>query len=316
MKKRAQEQILPSIFDVAQSYEDHVMQYSLFEGSGNVDPGRGKQHTWKPIPRPARRTTCSQQALRTITRRADHAQEATYEASDEETKPDDITINVAESSLPASLPRPTTAVSREIVQTPGLDGDFPKTCKVDESVLNSSPCTPASSQRDCPISRTASALHSSSDQSIYGLHLEDDLDMKLLSPTRSIHGAMEALMHRTPPQSDMQSSYHIFPYNQFMQYPPSSASFSSQMYQPQEAYNTPTPSTNAQAASTFVNPFRMYSAQSPPMAYAHHNPYTSTTYASPYDQTLYTLTPISSTNMGVSTPIVPATPPIYGIYQS
>ncbi|KAJ4329525.1 hypothetical protein N0V87_010765, partial [Didymella glomerata] len=38
MKKRALEKILPSIFEVAQTYEDHIMQYELFEGSGNTDP--------------------------------------------------------------------------------------------------------------------------------------------------------------------------------------------------------------------------------------------------------------------------------------
>ena len=39
MKKRALDQILPSIFDVAQAYEEHITQHNLFEGSGNVAPG-------------------------------------------------------------------------------------------------------------------------------------------------------------------------------------------------------------------------------------------------------------------------------------
>ncbi|KAF2994565.1 hypothetical protein E8E13_000117 [Curvularia kusanoi] len=305
MKKRAQEQILPSIFDVAQSYEDHVMQYSLFEGSGNVDSGRGKHHTWKPIPRPARRTTCSKRARRTSTRRADHAQEATYEASDEETEPDDITINVAESSLPALSPRPTTAVSQNIVHTPGSDGNFPKICRVDESVLTSGPCTPASAQGDCQMYRTASTPNSSFDQSMHGLHLEEDLDMKPLSRTPSVHGDMKPLMHTTPLQGNMQP-YHGVPYNQPMQYPPSSAGFSTQMYQPQEAYTTSTPSTYAQATPTFVNPFSMYSAPSPVMGYGQYASPMRTTHAFSYDQTMYTSTPMSFTSTPMSMPMTPA----------
>lgn len=93
MKKRALDLILPSIFDVAQSYEDHIMQYSLFEGSDNVDPGRGKHHTWKPIPRPARRHPLKR-PRRTVARSTDIVQGTICEASGDETEPDDTMVRL------------------------------------------------------------------------------------------------------------------------------------------------------------------------------------------------------------------------------
>lgn len=302
MKKRAQEQILPSIFDVAQSYEDHVMQYSLFEGSGYVHAGRGKRHTWKPIPRPARQTTRSKRTHRTITRRADHAQEAMYEASDEETEPDDTTINVAEFSLPASLPRPTTAISQNIVQTPGSDANLSKICKFDEPVLSSDPCTPAQTQGDCWSYRIASTPKSSFHKS-NGLHSESGLDVKPLSRAPTVYGDNNHAMYTTPAKGNVQSSHDGGLYNPFVPYPPSMTGFSA-LYQPQEADTTLTPSTYVQAIPSIVNPSSMYSAQSPPMGYGCY-PYAS----------LYNSTPVSSTKMQVSTPLAPATPFAYGIYK-
>jgi hypothetical protein len=54
MKKRALEIILPSVFDIAKSHEDYVAQHDLYEGSGNEDPGCGKQVSWQATPRPER----------------------------------------------------------------------------------------------------------------------------------------------------------------------------------------------------------------------------------------------------------------------
>lgn len=49
-KERAAKEIFPDLFDVAQSYEDHVAQYELYEGmEKNASTFiRGKQHTWTP----------------------------------------------------------------------------------------------------------------------------------------------------------------------------------------------------------------------------------------------------------------------------
>jgi hypothetical protein len=86
MKKRALEEILPSIFGVAQAYEDHILHYNLIEGSGNKDPGGGRRHTWKPIPRPVIR----QQPKRPRrTAHSERVQKTFHEASGDETEPDD-----------------------------------------------------------------------------------------------------------------------------------------------------------------------------------------------------------------------------------
>lgn len=55
-KSRVMDQILPSLFDIAQSYEDYFERYQLYEGYGNTDPGHAKQVSWSRIestPRPS-----------------------------------------------------------------------------------------------------------------------------------------------------------------------------------------------------------------------------------------------------------------------
>ncbi|CAO2649550.1 Nn.00g069350.m01.CDS01 [Neocucurbitaria sp. VM-36] len=54
MKERALDFILPSLFDVAQSYEDHIAQYDLYDGAGNTDPGQGRYVTWHAASKPPR----------------------------------------------------------------------------------------------------------------------------------------------------------------------------------------------------------------------------------------------------------------------
>ncbi|KAF1966469.1 hypothetical protein BU23DRAFT_560168 [Bimuria novae-zelandiae CBS 107.79] len=58
MKKRALEEIIPSLFDIAQSHEDYfyqeVFQRQGYEGSGKLGPGCGKQVSWRAYPRPDR----------------------------------------------------------------------------------------------------------------------------------------------------------------------------------------------------------------------------------------------------------------------
>ncbi|KAF2446110.1 hypothetical protein P171DRAFT_430327 [Karstenula rhodostoma CBS 690.94] len=66
MKKRALEIILPSIFDIAKSHEDYIAQYDLYEGSGNEDPGCGKQVSWQATPRPDRGLVFKRRRCRSI----------------------------------------------------------------------------------------------------------------------------------------------------------------------------------------------------------------------------------------------------------
>jgi hypothetical protein len=54
MKQRALKKILPSLFSIAEAHEDYVVQYGLFEGSSNDDPGRARTMCWQKTPRPDR----------------------------------------------------------------------------------------------------------------------------------------------------------------------------------------------------------------------------------------------------------------------
>lgn len=57
MKTRAVKSILPSLFEVAQSYEDYVFQHGLWKQSENNAPPLGATITWHFIDRPAKLIT-------------------------------------------------------------------------------------------------------------------------------------------------------------------------------------------------------------------------------------------------------------------
>src|SRR5690242_19646200 len=107
-----------------------------------------------------------------------------------------------ESSQSLSSPRPTTAASQIGAQTPRpiimSDESLPMLYNGDESVSASTPCTPASSHGDTKMYRATSTPNSSFDQSLHGLHLEEDLDMKPLTRTLSLQDDMKPSMCTTP----------------------------------------------------------------------------------------------------------------------
>lgn len=299
MKKRALEQILPSIFEVAQAYEDHIMQYNLIEGSGSKDPGRGRHHTWKPIPRPVRRQQ-PKRPRRTATGRSDRVQETVYEASGDETEPDDTMTRLAR--IPHGLPqappspRPMTAHALSESQTPrhsiAAEDSHRQAWKVDTPSA-SGPCTPATSQDDYLMHRTTSTPNSSFDQSLHGLHLgEEDLDMKPHTRTMSDHGSMQ------PP-------YNMAPYAQPLQYPQAATGFSGQAYQPADHYANQ-PSAFPQNAPTFVNPFTMFNAPPPPMGYTQYASPMPTANGYAYEQGIFPPTPMSFPNTPLNMPMTPS----------
>lgn len=56
MRNRARDLVLPSLFDVAQSFEDYVFQYNLWEHEDISHLPKGKSINWQPIARPPRQT--------------------------------------------------------------------------------------------------------------------------------------------------------------------------------------------------------------------------------------------------------------------
>ena len=291
MKKRALEQVLPSIFEVAQAYEDHIMQYSLFEGSGNADPGRGMHHTWKPIPRPVRRQQ-PKRPRRTVKDNRDSVQQTVCEASGDETEPDDTMTRLARVPcgfpLAASSPRPTIALSQLEMETRRqsmtAEDSYRQAWKVDTPVSASEPCTPAPSQDDSKMHGTASTPNSSFDQSLHGLHLgEEDLDVKPPIGTLSDHG-------------NMHLPYNMVPYNQPVQYSAAPTEFTGQAYQPTETYADPAPPSFAQSGPTFVNPFTGFHG----MGYSQYVSPMPSASGFPYEQGVFPPTPMSFSNTGMS----------------
>ncbi len=286
MKKRALEQILPSIFDVGQAYEDHIMQYNLIEGSGNVDPGRGKHHTWKPIPKPARQTP-PKRPRKTMGSSLKTVSESIYDASGDETEPDDTMVRLA--GLPQAVPQPrsfTTHIAE-------AEDNHSQLRKADTPISTTSPCTPTASQDDYRMHRTASTPNSSFNTSLHGLHLdEDDMDMKTCTRTMSHHG-------------NVPSHYSMVSYNQPMQYSSSQSSFGSQVFQPTNDYPNSVPAQFTQATRPgFANPF-MFNAPPPPMEYIQYaNPMPASN-GYTYEQGIFPGTPMSFPSTPMSMPMTP-----------
>ncbi|KAF3035970.1 hypothetical protein E8E12_007568 [Didymella heteroderae] len=279
MKKRALEQILPSIFEVAQAYEDHIMQYNLIEGSGNKDPGRGRHHTWKPIPRPVRRQQLKRPRR---TARTERVQENTFEASGDETEPDDTMTRLAR--VPYSLPQALSSPQRPMTVQASARVDSPSA---------SGPCTPATIQDDCLMHRTASTPNSSFDQSLHGLHLgAEDMDMKPHARTMSDH-------------SGMQPPYNMPSYTQPLQYSTAPASLNDQAYQSADNYANQA-SAFPQHGPTFINPFTMFNAPPPPMGYTPYASPMPTANGYPFEQGIFPATPMNYPNTPINLPMTPS----------
>lgn len=92
MRDRALNEILPTLFDAAQSYEDHFAQYNLYEGSGNVDPGNGTQIYWQAATRPSRISNVKKRE-RKIEAKPAPSPPAADESTGDETEVDDTISN-------------------------------------------------------------------------------------------------------------------------------------------------------------------------------------------------------------------------------
>jgi hypothetical protein len=99
MKKRAEEEILPSLFDVSQSYEDHVNHYLLWTYKDMRKAPQGRTITWQFIPRPSKllsRVKRPRPALRIKEEPKEPAVECIDDdSSGNETVPDDTMYKLA-----------------------------------------------------------------------------------------------------------------------------------------------------------------------------------------------------------------------------
>ncbi|KAJ4329562.1 hypothetical protein N0V87_010750 [Didymella glomerata] len=233
MKKRALEKILPSIFEAAQTYEDHIVQYKLFEGSGNTDPDRGVRHTWKPIPGPV----IQQKPKRPRrTARSKRAQDTVHKAYGDKTKSNGTMIRLASAALPSSFLVDAHASAK--ASTPIACGS----------------CTSRIFHGGCVMHRAAFSPSSSPSQSTHGLHLgEENQDMKRHARTVSDRG-------------NMQSPFNMPSYTNPLQYSTAVTSFDGQAYQFADN-NAPQALAFFQNVPAFVNSFAMFNAPTSPPSY-------------------------------------------------
>jgi hypothetical protein len=102
MKERAEQDILPSLFDVVQSYEDHVFQYSLWTYKDIKEAPRGKTISWQCIPRPAKQGSRAKRPRRVVRPKVEPKEVVPVfddidddESSGNETVPDDTMLKLA-----------------------------------------------------------------------------------------------------------------------------------------------------------------------------------------------------------------------------
>jgi hypothetical protein len=187
--------ILPNLFEVATSYENHVVEFGLFEGSGKVDPGTGKHHAWQAISRPGRKRPARKRARGNTV----HERELTdCDGSAEVSSPGDSRSDKPKAASPTvqvetSSPRAPTGASKQIIASNGSHASIERQQGL-----------PSQSS----LATTASSLKYSKDSHLLGeakipLHGSHSAyyDLKM--------GVKEA-MERTPAQT--QTPYGILPH--------------------------------------------------------------------------------------------------------
>lgn len=232
MRQRALTAILPSLFEVAMSYEDHIVQYGLFEGSGKVDLGTGRQHTWQAIPRPARQPLYRKRvrSSKIYARRP-----AECDGSADESGPDD------------------SRAATSTVQTPtqhSSAGTPQQVMKVD------SPYTPTERQQSVPAQRNLTTPTSAFSQSMHSLQIDE---------------SSEADVKYAPETSQVQPPCDMLPYSTYPACSGLEAGFNGQMFQPVEsvcAYSQAGGMPfSQQSTAGYADQYPMYMTGYPAMGY-------------------------------------------------
>ncbi|KAI8940918.1 hypothetical protein NX059_002176 [Plenodomus lindquistii] len=169
MRERALKEILPSLFSVAQIHEDHLAQYNLYEGTGNVDTRQGTMCTWQPVSRPPRQSTSSRKRVK-VQSRATRPRDVSEETiSGAETEVDDAVSN--------TFLRRQRARSHRPQRTPTAMHHVHSSAEALSGVTSG----PAPSRRNSTVMATPA---SSFDRTMTGLCLEDnaDCDVKYIDP--------------------------------------------------------------------------------------------------------------------------------------
>jgi hypothetical protein len=185
MKERAEQNILPSLFDVVQSYEDHVFMYELWRYKDVKEAPKGKTITWQLIPRPTKQLNRAKRPRRATRPKMEPLSlpkelllEDDDESSGNDTVPDETMLKIATelvrlkeakaarrkakaAAAQARLTQPSTPERTVEASTPSIMG------------ASSGPATPQV-QLTVDTKNTKSAFSSSFDQSMDHLCLKDE----------------------------------------------------------------------------------------------------------------------------------------------
>jgi hypothetical protein len=206
MKKRALDDVLPNLFDTAALYEDHLVQYDLYEGTGRTDPGDGISVTWRRLTRPPRLVTLPRKRGRRTKAAQVPRTESDVDAPGDETEVDDTltrahwrTRQTRQTRRQAQQPQnPSVSVFRQHApETPAL----------------TVPASASQQDRHIPSSTTS---NTSPGQHMHGLRVNEGMDAKM--PIHTQH-------------NDQLPVGNMYPSNMPMQYPTSHAGYNFPVFQ-------------------------------------------------------------------------------------
>jgi hypothetical protein len=180
MKDRAEKEILPSLFDVVQSYEDHVFQYNLWTYKDIKEAPKGKTITWQLIPRPIKQVNRAKRVRRAVQPKLEPKEvvlDYEDESSGNETVPDETMLKLAnkiiryeEAKAARRKARAAAAQARLTDQVSSKQNVEASTPTVAES--KSEPATPQV-QQSIESQNAQPAASSSFDQSMDHLCLQE-----------------------------------------------------------------------------------------------------------------------------------------------
>ncbi|KAH7386760.1 hypothetical protein DE146DRAFT_635556 [Phaeosphaeria sp. MPI-PUGE-AT-0046c] len=121
MKARAENEILPSLFDIMQSYEDFVNQYRLWTYPDLSKAPIGKSITWRPIPRPPTHINRYKRPRPALQRTpADVVKIELKEDSGEETEVDDTMVQLVTKNTDR-ITQLVTRITNQVIQQEAKD---------------------------------------------------------------------------------------------------------------------------------------------------------------------------------------------------
>lgn len=195
MKERAINVILPSLFDVSQSYEDFVFQHNLWQYTKPNDFPRGKAITWQCVPRPPKlqgprkRPRMPRSASRHQHQRETESVDAFQEGSGDDTEVDEGMTRYSEQQLA----RQAKAEARRQAKSAQEDRrsqnhriESTTEPRPSEPIsTKSTPTAPAAkpTQRGMASSGLISTPSSSFGQSMHRLNLQDDVKGRHPAPS-------------------------------------------------------------------------------------------------------------------------------------